>query len=113
MTYVLPDIKHSKHDHELSITGIWEGDVMMDLHCTHDDADPGFFEDENGITIEECLVQLWFEADRRDVLGTITRADANQYGNYLLYTTWNLDLEPRLVGEADYNDWILDNEHDD
>jgi glycosidase len=102
-----------EHDHELHITGIWEGDVMMDLHCTHADDDPGFFEDEEGNESAECLCQLWFDADRRDIFGTIRPEDADGQGNYLLYTTWNLDKEPRLVGKADFEDWILNNQGDD
>lgn len=98
-------MSHDDHDHELHITGIWEGDVMMDIHCVHSDDDIEWFKDAEGEVHVDCLVQLWFDADRRDVFGTITRADANQQGTFLLYTTWNLDLEPKLVGKSDFQDW--------
>lgn len=88
-------------DHKLVITGTWEGDLLYDLHCLHLPED--WHTDDQGVIHETCLVQDWWDNDRRDVLGHSTTLTPQ--GHILFWTTWNWDSEPTLVGREQYREW--------
>ena len=88
-------------DHKLVINGTWEGELMTDLLCLHDQT--RFFKDSEGRIYDYCLVQEWYDNDGRDVIGHSTTLTPE--GHILLWTTWNLDECPVLVGRAQYQEW--------
>ena len=88
-------------DHKLIINGTWEGDLMIDFICLHDDTE--FHEDDEGRTYEDCIVQGWYDNDGRDMIGHSTTLTPE--GHILLWTTWNYSNEPLLVGRGQYKEW--------
>ena len=95
----------SQPDHMLLVQGIWEGEVMLDLECLHENDEDKYLVDNKGKWYDRCLIQEWFDADRRDVLGVIDKQNMNTSGDFRCYTIWNLDFEPKLVGNEHFKEW--------
>ena len=91
-------------DHKVVITGTWEGDLMYTLECLHKNTDQFFKDKDSGEVFDECIVQSWWDADSRDVLGTSHPSDMKD-GEIHLNTTWTEDGSPTLCGRAAYEDW--------
>jgi hypothetical protein len=97
-------------DHEIVVTGIADGYLEYNLYCLHTDDQDIFFTDDEHTQHDECVVQTWWECDGRDVTGfsnTLT-----PQGHILLWTTWNFEGSPLLVGRKQYKQWREDTGYD-
>jgi hypothetical protein len=87
------------HDHELVLLGVVEGITSWRLDCAHWDTTLKWYVDDVGTEWDECLLIAWFEECGTDLIAAMD-GDTPIPTPIHLWTHWNLDHTPQLLGRS-------------